>query len=321
MKLTNEFEVPLPLAVWLVNDTYDYVIDPNYVSATQLMKPIRSLVLSERLTDDQQVSIDLVDLAPRALGNSFHDSVEKAWSGDRYKQNLLKLGYTEEQVNSIVVNPPEGTPIPDSVVPVYIEQRGIVELDGFKVGGKFDMVAEGIVHDLKSTSTYAWTHNVNDDSYKLQGSIYRYIHQGKITADFIRVLFLFTDFTKARVGQEGYPEARVAFRDIPLMSLEETEEWLRSRLALLRANRNKESSDLIECTDEELWIPEPVYKYYANSDKTDGRATRNFDSKAAAYAELAKRGKGIVITELGKPKRCDYCDAYSICTQKDKYFT
>lgn len=321
MKLTNEHNIPLPLQVWLVNDSYDYINDPNYVSATQLLKPIRSLVLGERLTADDTVSVDLSDLAARALGNSFHDSVEKAWSPERYKENLRKLGYSEEIVNSIVVNPPDDEPIPSGVSPVYIEQRGFIELDGFRIGGKFDMVADSIVHDLKSTSTYAWTHNVNDDAYKLQGSLYRLIHPTKITEDFIRVLFLFTDFTKARLGQDNYPSSRIAHRDIPLMSIEETKEWVLDRLSLIKQNRLLPSDQLVECTDQELWLPDPVYKFYANSDKTDGRATRNFNTKAEADAELMKRGKGIVISELGSPKRCGFCDAYSICTQKDRYFT
>jgi len=34
-----------------------------------------------------------------------------------------------------------------------------------------------------------------------------------------------------------------------------------------------------------------------------------------------KGGKGIIITVEGKPKRCEYCDAFAVCTQKDKYFS
>jgi len=36
-------------------------------------------------------------------------------------------------------------------------------------------------------------------------------------------------------------------------------------------------SDMIRCTDEELWRSEDVHKYYANPDKL-ARATKNFDN-------------------------------------------
>lgn len=33
------------------------------------------------------------------------------------------------------------------------------------------------------------------------------------------------------------------------------------------------------------------------------------------------KGKGVIITRMGAPKRCGYCNSYEICSQKDQYFS
>ena len=44
--------------------------------------------------------------------------------------------------------------------PVYhylnVQQRTVKEVGKWKVGGKYDLVAEGVVQDNKSTSAYTW---------------------------------------------------------------------------------------------------------------------------------------------------------------------
>jgi hypothetical protein len=70
------------------------------------------------------------------------------------------------------------------------------------------------------------------------------------------------------------------------------------------------------CTDEDLWRTEPVYKYYANPNKT-ARSTKNFDSKQDAYVFMAQAGKGIVLEKPGQVTACKYCSAFSLCSQKD----
>jgi len=45
LRYANVSDVPLALAVFLATDSYDYNPDPNTVSATTLLKPIRQIVL------------------------------------------------------------------------------------------------------------------------------------------------------------------------------------------------------------------------------------------------------------------------------------
>lgn len=322
MQITNNGGVPLSLAVWAVNDEYDHVNEPNYISATRLMKPLRHIILPARVPPQQQTA-DVEDYISSALGKTLHDGVEKAWTKN-YEVNLRKLGYPQAVIDRVKINPtPEE--LKADTIPVYLEQRAIrkITVNGveYALGGKFDMVAEGIVHDVKSTTSYTWLYGTKDDDYCLQGSIYRWLNPEKITEDFIRIAFIFTDWAKAQAKQNpNYPQKRLLYKDIPLMSLEETENWIKNKIALVQRYKDSPESEIPECTDEELWRSDPKYKYYSDPTKTSGRSTKNFDSPVEARQFMAEKGgKGIVITVPGEVKRCGYCDAAPVCKQKLKY--
>lgn len=319
---TNRFDVPLPLAVWLANDDYDYINEQNYISATSLMRPIRQTVLQGRIKPEQREPEDIMDRVASASGTAFHDSIEKAWT-QNYKRNLKLLGFDDEQIDKVRINPSDGEAATPGLIPVYWEHRGIkeVEVDGviYKVGGKFDLVAGGTVHDIKSTSTFAWTKGTRDDDFIQQGSIYRWIHPTKIKNGIIRILFIFTDWSKANIYQENYPPHRVAYKDLPLWTVLDTQNWVIDRIRTIAQQKQMKDEDLIRCTDDELWMTPTTHKYYSDPNKITGRSTKNFETLAEAEAHMEKTGKGVVITVEGKPRRCSFCPVFGICTQKDEY--
>lgn len=324
MKITNNSGISLPLAVWLVHDEYDYVDRPNYISATTLMKPIRHIVLPKRLPADQR-QLDVSDLVASALGSALHSAVEKAWLTN-YKQSMRVLGYPQTAIDRVRINPTEeGRKEPD-IIPVYLEQRSFKEVTitvngkpvTFTVGGKYDMVTDGIVNDTKSTSAYTWLHGGRDDEHQLQGSIYRWLNPDIITEDFIRINYLFTDWQKVQaLSNPAYPQSRLESKDIPLLSIEETDAWIRAKLSSVAQYLNIPEDKLPYCTDTELWRSATVHKYYSDPANTAGKSTKNFELLAEANAFKIQKGKGVVITVPGEAKRCGYCDAYPICTQKD----
>jgi hypothetical protein len=323
--VTNNTGISLAMAVWLVHDEYDYINEENYISATSLMKPLRHIVLPRRIPAAERTAPDIADFTARSLGHSLHDSIEKAWVKG-YRKNLTKLGYPPAIIDRVAINPtPEEVKARPDMIPVYLEQRTIRSLKigniTYRIGGKYDMVAEGIVHDNKSTSAYTWLHGTRDDEHALQGSIYRWLNPGVITEDFIRINYIFTDWQKMLAkSNPKYPQARLQAKDIPLLSLAQTEAWIINKMKLIEAYMNVPEPQVPECTDEELWRSEPVYKYYSDPSKTTGRSTKNFDTPQEARVFMTEKGgKGIVITVPGEPKRCGYCDAFDICTQKDKF--
>lgn len=324
MKITNEHDVSLALAVWLLYDEYDYVDNPKYLSATTLLKPLKQIVMKHRVNFSNE-SIDVMDFAQASMGTGLHDSIEKAWKLG-HKSALKKLGYPDRVVNAVVINPTkEDFDKNPDLIPVYIERRGTKNLRGWLIGGKFDIVTEGLLQDFKSTSTYSWVAGSRDDEHKMQGSIYRWIHDDVITEDVIRINYIFTDFVKYMAANNPkYPARRIMHKDIPLLSYERTEAWLNEKLQLIEKFWDAPESEIPECTDEELWRTEPQFKYFSDPAKVDvpgARSTKNFDDMISARKFMAEKGgKGAIKVVEGQVKRCEYCAVAPICKQRERYF-
>lgn len=318
MQITNTEDVTLALAVWLVNDDYDYDPATKTFSATTLMKPLKHLILGNRIPPEQRSS-DVTDYVARQLGHAIHFGIERAWR-ENYQANLKRLGYPDEVIERIRINP-DPRKLTDSCIPVYIEQRSHRKLGGYTISGKPDLVIEGILHDNKSTSAFAWMYGTRDEEYQLQGSIYRWLDPERITEDFIRVCFVFTDWKRSDArSNPKYPPHRVMHKDIPLLSLEQTEHYLRNRLQLILQYWHAAEADMPPCSDEELWLSEPQHRYYLDPAKTSGRSTRNFTNLSEAQQYMASRGnRGVIITVPPTAKRCGYCPAFDICEQKNSY--
>lgn len=326
MIITNEAGISLGLAVWLLHDDYDYINEDNYISVTGLMKPIRQIVLPARIPPEQH-KLDVLDFVSSALGKSIHDSIEKAWT-QNHRHKLKLLGYPQDVIDRVLVNPTheELIAVPNAI-PVYLEQRAFRDHKGFKIGGKFDKVADGIVTDNKSTSAFAWAGGTRDEDHILQLSLYRWLDAAqehpKITEDYGMINYIFTDWSKMMARQNPkYPQKRVETKRLMLMTLAETEQWVDAKLAQYRQHINTPEPQIPFCTDEELWRSSPQFKYYGDPAKAKdptARSTKNFDSIVEANRHLAAAGKGVVITKLGEPKRCGYCAAFDACSQKDQY--
>lgn len=313
--LTNKTNIPLSLAVMLATDTYDYVLDPEYISATALLRPMRSIVL-ERNMDRTILHTDISELIASKIGTSVHDSLEKAWVNNHVKA-LSALGFDDAFISRILINPDRTTTLPPNALPVYLEQRRVKNFEGFKIGGKFDLVMEGALRDLKTTGVYSWINQSNREHYIQQGSIYRWLNQDIVTESIMYIDYIFTNWnattaSKAKVGE--YPPHKALAQEYPLMSINETEAFIASKLDAIRELSNKEQYELPLCTKEELWQGDTVYKYYANPEKTL-RATKNFTALHDAEVYRVAKGKGIVKTVAAEAKRCSYCNARSVCTQ------
>lgn len=317
MKLTNNTGLSLPIAVWLATDDYDSVPLPEYISATSLLKPIRVIVLSRRMGQAGiEKAGDISALIASRFGTAMHDGIEKSWKGDIVKA-LMALGYPEQVARMVRVNPKIEEP---NTIPVYLELRVQKEVAGFIVGGKFDMVADGRLYDFKTTSTYTYINNTNEEHYRLQGSIYRWLNPEKVKDDHIHIQYIFTDWSAISArGVPGYPRARILEFPVQLLSHADTENYIRRKLGKVAALANTPESQLPECTDEELWRSAPKYKYYSDPTKISGKASKVFDDLAEANRWRAMKGKGLIKTFGGEVKACKYCSVFLTCTQKDRY--
>jgi len=239
---------------------------------------------------------------------------------EKQARALVRYGYPKNLAAKIRINPLEESLDGEDVIPIWLEQRACKQVGQYIITGKYDLVMDGILHDFKSTSISTYVYGDRVKEYALQGSIYRWLNPDKISAEHIRICYIFLDWKANQAHNPQYPAEAALYKDIPLLSLQETERWVKARLNALEQAKEKPDDQLPRCNEEELWLAPPVFKYYVNPDKRE-RSTRNFASLYEARQYMAsKGGKGIVITTQGQPKRCMYCNAKPHCHQAKEYF-
>ena len=302
----------MSLAVALSYNDYDYINEPNYISATSILKPLKAIVIG--LNSKARGEPDVLDFVASRVGTAIHTASEDSWLNGNYKSSMRKLGYPEDIIARIKVNP---TDIHEADIPVYLERRSIKELAGYKVGGKFDAVMEGAIRDIKTVKAFSYIKN-DMEPYRLQLSIYRWLNQDIITSDVGYVDMIITDWKKFEADMKPeYPQLPVVEKKIRLMTITETENWLTSRLNSISSLVSKPQSALPLCSKEELWADPTKYKYFKNP--AGKRATKVFDSMVEANQRLIDEGSvGIVKTVEGTPKRCNYC-VKAECEQAQNY--
>lgn len=324
---SNVSNIGLALAVWLAHDDYDNGSaqhpGENLISATSLLKPTRQIVLAPRVAAEDRQH-DISERMASQLGRAIHESVEKAWV-QNMRPSMLALGYPKKMVEKLVLHP-DDEQLKAGCIPVYLETRAFREIEeaGVRVliSGQFDLVINGEVHDIKTTSTYSAMSGSKDDDYRMQGSIYRWLNPERITGDVIHIHHVFTDWQRAQARQNpAYPQSRMQVKALELLSLAETERHIRAKIREIVANQNLPEDEVIRCTDAELWMSDPTYKFYSDPAKAaeGGRSTKNFTNYAEAMMHRNKAGKGVIVEGPRQAKACAYCPAFPVCTQAQEY--
>lgn len=321
MSYSNNTGVSLPIAVWLATDNYGgkSKANPYQISATTLLKSPRQIILGMRAKPEDE-KIDVADVVKSRIGTALHTAIESAWSSpnDTLMATLASLGISGTVAKNIVINP-AAVGIDD--IPVYLEQRAYKPLGKWSITGEFDFVFNGQVHDFKSTGTFTYSNDTKTDDYIMQGSIYRWLNPSKITSSKIIIDFIFTDWKQSGLAQTNYPPAQTVAKPYPLLSLEETEAFIKSKLDLIESLELTDESELPLCNDKELWRSESQWKYYKSGQVT-ARSTKNFDNANEAYQRLIQEGStGLVLEVKGQPTACLYCNVSSMCTQKDGFIS
>ena len=307
-KYTNNEGIPLALAVLFVTDLYDHSPEPNTISVTTLLDSVRQIILGMRATGEG--TKDVSDIVASAYGTSLHSSLEAAWLNP-YRA-LEELGYPVSIVQSFIINPIRKLLGLKPYIPVYVEQRSIKQIAGWNVSGKFDLVIDGRLNDLKNRKVWAYLNSSNNKKDILQASIYRWLNQDKVTEEDFSILWLFTDWNSLEALKNPlYPKQRWLEQKFKLLSIQETEAYLINKLGLINQYINSPEAELPLCSDEDLWMGKSVFKYYKSTNQS--RSTKNFDNAFDAHKETPKGG--YVIEVKGKAMRCGYCSASSVCSQ------
>lgn len=319
MKYTNYSEIELPIAVWLASSGgYDLKFNPDIISATTLLNPPKSVVLSRKMQMESlgEESIDIADMLAAKLGTSVHESVEAAWL-DHYGEAMDALGYPKKIVDGVRINPRDPDPANTNI---YMELRSAKKIGNFTISGKFDFVMHGQVRDVKTTKTYNWINGSNNEKYMLQGSIYRWLNQDIITEDTMKVEYVFTDWSPIKAqADSSYPQKRVISKPLTLLTLEQTELFIKEQLDKIESMQDMDQDQMPRCTPKQLWQNPAKFAFYKNPNST-ARATKLFDLASDANEAVNRNGGvGLIVERKAEPKFCSYCKARPICLQAEGY--
>lgn len=279
-----------PILNWLQYDNYQYPDDMRKLSVTTFIRSPRAIIANMRyffpkefpkllrLSDKEKEDYfakTINFLGNTQIGTAIHSHIEKSW-----KEN------------------PETKDIP-----VSFEKRTEKAIDGFIISGQYDYVIGGELHDIKTSKCYSYADEDLLNKYKLQCSLYRWLFKDEIQSDYAVIDRIFTDFTpNSFQAGENYPPDKCVSISIPLLSIQETEEYIHNKIATINKHLNSPLEE-IPCCDIRVIAKE--YKYYKSGYEEGKRATKRCESLEDAM-NLASAG-GNVVEFVKHSYGCNFC--------------
>jgi hypothetical protein len=205
-----------------------------------------------------------------------------------------------------------------------IEYRMYAEFEGHTISGCVDRMfmpvgfGPWMIQDYKSTSASTVMHNPEGKpEWVAQQSVYAWLaDKNEMEVEGAEVVLMIRDWNKSQSKYQrskGYPPAAIAVIPLELWSHEETEAYMRLRIAALTAKVPE------PCTREERWQGDPKYAVlkYVRGGSLSKRASRVLDSSYDAEEYMLDNGiHGEVEVRPGKANRCgDWCPVSGWCEQ------
>lgn len=319
MGYENRANLPLPIALFLAADDYNH--DQEVVSVTKFIKPIRELILTDRVEDTNVIikDPDVLDMYKSRLGSATHARIESLWLNEEVRTKALEeLGLPAKTINKIKVNPEE---VGKGEIPAYFEKTGFKIFNGYEFRGTADYIFNHQLGDFKQTSTFSYNDKGKEHKYMMQGSLYRWIMPDLIKADSMHIIEMYLDWVRFKAVQDpvNYPPEQIVVKEIPLISVKETERYVKNKIKMIDELYDAPDDQLPECNDMELWRKPPIFKYYKNPDKRD-RSSGNFNNYADALTKKHASGDvGIIVEVKSKVGACKFCAALPVCGQAKRY--
>jgi len=203
----------------------------------------------------------------------------------------------------------------DRIVPISIDRAKDLIAgphEGTVFAGIIDHTADGVIIDWKFTSVWTWIYKSRIDDYRKQLSLYCLLAKvNGIEINKAQIIMVLRDWSKNNALKHDYPDHDVQTLPISLWDLDKTEEWLRNRIVLLEAERQKSDSELTPCSEAERWASPEKWAVYKNPKAK--RALRVLDTEEEAKAYTTG---GIIKHRPGANRRCeDYCPCSVVCHQ------
>ena len=273
MKITNNFNLP-QLFVDIV-EKRSYKPREGRFSVTKLTSPPQINFLTLKHYDE--IETDVSEYFWMFLGEGVHLFMEKYSPA-----NAL----SEEKIE-------------------YIHNNKIIV-------GKSDLYYNQEIIDYKCTSVYSFLLGEKKE-WVAQINIYRWLYE-KLGFP-VNKLFIYAilrDWMKSKTYKnEDYPKAPFFVSEIPLWTLEKTEEYIDNSL------EENSGDNPRQCTAEEKWSEPTRWAVMKIGRKTAIRVLETEEEAKTHKKTLLENQKMYIEKREGKNKRCeDYCNVAEFCEQR-----
>ena len=269
----------LPEAIVRFAESGERPITDNRYSVTELLKPVREIVLSRRYASE--IEEDVSDCLPALFGTAVHAILEG--------------------------NAPEG-----SETEVALE----AEIEGRVLSGRIDLLEGTIVSDYKTCSVSKVLRNDFAD-WDRQGLCYAWLVwkcRGVIVTE-LRFHALLKDWSKVRASKGGNYPSSAYFAHVRKLSesdIDEAERWLKTRFGAIA----EAEVTLPQCTDDEKWYTGTEYAWYLHPG--DPKAKAVSANRDELEVKKRKSG-GIIMERRGRCLKCDlYCPCRKKCEEEGR---
>ena len=286
MILTNKYNLPQTFVNVVERPTYTK--GKAHISATELLNSPRIVQLKNKY--DDQIVTDVSDMIWSIIGTAIHGVLEQG-----------------KDPNHIV------------------EQRLHEVLDGWHISGAIDLQIvhdSGIkINDYKNVGV--WSVMNEKAEWEQQLNIYAWLVEKvkKTPVIELAIIAIIRDWNRRDAKtRQGYPQSQVVTIPVNLWSMDEREEFIRSRIHLhseaLFATDTGEVLPL--CTAGEMWEKPTTY---AVKKEGAARAKSVHAEKEEAEEALEKAGKGYILeVREGERTRCaNFCPVSEFCDQYQAY--
>lgn len=281
MIITNKEGLPAPF-VRMAQSDYQYT--PKRYSATELLKPVREILLKRRYNDELEQ--DCSDMVWLLFGQAVHHILEQSGTGESE--------FAEEKLTYTLEN-------------------------GYTVSGVIDFydMATGAVVDYKTASVWKVIKGDFDDWQK-QGLIYAWLlWKNNLPVRSVMFYAILKDHSprdaKTKAGYPKLPVVPVTF-GVNDELLGAIDRYIRAKVNLLVLYENAPDNALPVCSPEDRWNDGDKYAVMKKGRKT---ALRVLDSKSEAEKYKTDNGGDFIELRPGTDKRCiDYC----LCCEKCSYW-
>ena len=281
--LTNNGNMPPAIVGAIIQQRSEYSNGGSDLSASGVTDPPRIYWLKKRHRDE--VVEDVSDLIWSMLGTAVHNILEA--SGKHGGEHI-------------------------------VEERFATDILGWKFSGQLDHynVDNNTLSDYKITSVYS-VKGDHKKEWEAQLNCLRYLlHLNGVVADRLQIVAILRDWSKQKAKMDKeYPNTQVVEVDIPVWDLQDTDTYLKGKVAMLQSYQNTPDDELPLCSEEDRWAKPTMYAVMKQGAK---RATKLHPNKEDAETHADEVG-GYVELREGESVRCDsYCSVSGFCNQHRK---